>query len=188
MMNLWKRFLKRLQPRPITGFAKSETWHNPVMGYLFDLWGAIPLRRGEADIDAIKKALDALNAGKIITIAPEGTRSGHGRLQQAYPGVVIMALRSGAPILPVVYYGGERFKDNFRHLRRTDFHIGVGHPFFLDAGGVKVDRRIRMQMLDEIMYQLASLMPEYYRGVYTDLSLATQAYLRFPDPVTGCLK
>lgn len=35
-----------LQPRPITGFAKSETWDNPVMGMLFDLWGAIPLQRG----------------------------------------------------------------------------------------------------------------------------------------------
>ena len=54
-----------LQPRKITGFAKSETWDNPVMGMLFDLWGAIPLQRGEADVEAIKRGLKALDEGKI---------------------------------------------------------------------------------------------------------------------------
>ena len=173
-----------LQPRSITGFAKAETWDNPLMAVLFNLWGAIPLHRGEADVVAIKKGLEALEAGKIVVIAPEGTRSGHGRLQGAYAGVVLMALRSQAPLLPLVYYGGENFRDNLRHLRRTDFYISVGQPFHLDADGVKVDRQVRQQMLEEIMYQLASLMPERYRGVYSDQAKATQSFLRFNrDPI-----
>jgi 1-acyl-sn-glycerol-3-phosphate acyltransferase len=170
-----------LQPRPVTGFAKSETWDNPVMGMLFDLWNAIPLQRGEADVDAIKRGLAALAEGKIVVITPEGTRSGHGCLQQGYAGVIFMALRSGVPLLPLVYYGGERLKDNIRRLRRTDFYIAVGRPFQLETRGMKVDQHVRKQMLDEVMYQLAGLMPETYRGVYSDQSKATQLYLQFCD-------
>src|SRR4030042_2525273 len=47
-----------LQPRNVTGFAKAETWKNPVMGYLFNMWEAIPLRRGQADSRAFRAALN----------------------------------------------------------------------------------------------------------------------------------
>ncbi len=169
-----------LQPRRLTGFAKIETWNNPAMAFLFDLFGAIPLRRGEADVAAIRRGLEVLKAGHILAVAPEGTRSGHGRLQRGHPGVVMLALRSGAPLLPMVYYGGERFGRNLTRLRRTDFHIVVGNPFYLNAAG-KVTREMRQQMTDEIMCQIAALLPPDYRGYYSDLSAATETYLRFPD-------
>jgi len=169
-----------LQPRSVTGFAKVETWDNPALGALFDLGRAIPLRRGEADMAALRRALKALEEGHILAVAPEGTRSGHGRLQPAHPGVVFLALRSSAPLLPVVHLGGELFWHNLPRLRRTDFHIVVGQPFYLDPGGVKVTRQVRQQMVDEIMYQMAALLPPAYWGVYSDLAAATEAYLRFP--------
>jgi len=169
-----------LQPRSVTGFAKIETWHNPAMGLLFDLYGAIPLRRGEADVAAFRRGLAILEAGQILAVAPEGTRSGHGRLGRGYPGVVMLALRSGAPLLPMAYYGGESFRQNIARLRRTDFHIVVGRPFYLEAGGVKMTRVVRQQMVDEIMYQLAALLPPAYRGHYSNLDVATEQYLRFP--------
>jgi len=171
----------QVHPRPVTGFAKAETWDNPFFGWLFDLWGAIPLRRGEADMDAMRSALGALEKGYILAVAPEGTRSGHGCLQQGQPGVVILALRSGAPLLPVVYYGGEKFSHNLKRLRRTDFHVVVGQPFYLDAAGARVTRAMRQRMVDEIMYQIAALLPPPYRGHYADLSAATERYLRFSE-------
>src|SRR5512137_1301079 len=61
-----------LQPRKMFGLAKIETWDNKFMGWLFDLWDAIPVRRGEADLDAIRKCLAVLEAGDILAIAPEG--------------------------------------------------------------------------------------------------------------------
>jgi 1-acyl-sn-glycerol-3-phosphate acyltransferase len=115
----------------------------------------------------------------IVIISPEGTRSGHGRLQKAHLGVVLLALHSGAPLLPVVFYGGERYRDNLRRLRRTDFHIVAGKPFYLDAGGVKVTRQVRRQMIDEVMCQMSALLPPAYRGVYSDLDAATGTYLTF---------
>jgi 1-acyl-sn-glycerol-3-phosphate acyltransferase len=170
-----------LLPRPVTGFAKAETWENPLLGALFSLGEAIPLQRGEADVGAFRRALAALDAGQILAVAPEGTRSGHGRLQRGRPGIVLLALRSGAPLLPVVFYGGELFRHNVSRLRRTDFRIVVGQPFYLDAGGVQVTQAVRRQMIDEVMCQMAALLPPAYRGVYSDLAAATDFYLRFPE-------
>jgi 1-acyl-sn-glycerol-3-phosphate acyltransferase len=170
-----------LQPRPVTGFAKSETWDSPLLGPLFDLWGAIPLKRGEADLGALRKGLQALEDGRIVAISPEGTRSGDGRLRKGYPGVVLLALRSGVPLLPLVYYGGEALQQNLRRLRRTDFHVNIGRQFRLDTRGAKPNRELRQKITDEIMYQLAFLLPPEYRGAYADLEAATTDYLSFID-------
>lgn len=171
-----------LQPRPLTGLIKSESWDNPAMAYLFDLWGGIPLRRGEADLEAIHLALAALKQGKIVAIAPEGTRSGHGRLQPGHPGLVTVALHSGAPLLPLVYYGNESFRDNLSRLKRTDFYIKVGQPFTIQAREASVTRAVRKAMIDEIMYRLADLLPPEYRGSYANTEAASQKYLRFVAP------
>jgi len=171
-----------LRPRHVTGFAKVETWGNPALGWAFTLAGAIPLHRGEADVGALRRGLKALQSGHILAVAPEGTRSNDGRLQRGHSGVVVMALLSGAPILPVAYYGQETLRKNLRRLQRTDFAIRVGRPFHIVTGGAKVTREVRQQITDEIMYQIAALLPPDYRGCYSDLSAASETYLRFPSP------
>jgi 1-acyl-sn-glycerol-3-phosphate acyltransferase len=168
-----------LQPRDITGFAKAETWDNPAMAFLFDLWGAIPIQRDAADSNAFRCALEALKQGKILAIAPEGTRSGHGKLQRGLPGIVMLAHISGAPILPLVYYGGERLRDNLNQLKRTDFHIRVGKIFKLSFPDGKLERDLRMKMVDEIMYQMAFLLPPEYRGYYADITKLSTNYIDF---------
>jgi 1-acyl-sn-glycerol-3-phosphate acyltransferase len=174
-----------LLPRPITGFAKAETWDNPAMAYLFNLWKAIPLRRGEADLAGLRLGLRALEAGQILAVAPEGTRSGDGRLKRGYPGIVMLALLSGAPVLPLAYYGSERFRSNLSRLRRTDFHILVGEQFTLLPQTARVSAHIRQKIADEIMYQLAALLPPAYRGEYADLSQASREYLVFRTQPAG---
>jgi 1-acyl-sn-glycerol-3-phosphate acyltransferase len=169
-----------LRPRDVTALAKVETWDNPALRFLFNMAGAIPLRRGEADVQALRRGLEALKEGRILAVAPEGHRSGHGRLQKGHTGVVLMALWSGAPLLPLASYGIEKFRSNVTRLRRTDYHIVVGNLFYLDAHGQKVTREVRRRMADEIMYQLAALLPSDYRGQYSDLSKAGMEYLRFP--------
>jgi 1-acyl-sn-glycerol-3-phosphate acyltransferase len=168
-----------LYPRPFSGLVKAETWDNPVLGWLFSLGNGTPVRRGEGDIRAIRAMLQALDRKRIVGMAPEGHRSGHGRLQRGKPGVVLLALHSGAPILPIVYSGLELFYQNISRLRRTDFNIRVGTPFYLDSRGERVSSAVRQQMADEIMYQMAALLPSQNRGYYSDLSQVTTAYLRF---------
>jgi len=168
-----------LQPRPVTAMAKAESWENPLFNWLFDIWKLIPVRRGEADMTAIRITLSMLKEGYIFGIAPEGTRSHGGQLQRGLPGIVPIAMRSKAPLQPVAHWGGEEFPENVKRLRRTDFHIRVGKPFYLESHGERVSSEVRQIMVDEMMYQLAKLLPEHYRGYYADLENATEKYLRF---------
>ena len=177
----------RLRPRQVIGLAKAEAWDNPLLGWLFDQWEAIPIRRGEPDIGALRQALGVLRGGGILVVAPEGTRSRHGRLQRGRSGVVTIALKSGAPLLPLAFHGGEAIGHNIRRLRRTPFHIIVGEPFHVEVGGKRVSRDVRQRIADEIMYQLAALLPPAYRGEYADLDAATETYLRFVSPADRSL-
>jgi len=167
-----------LQPRKMIGLAKIETWDKKFMGWLFDLWEAIPVRRGEADLDAIRACLDVLKAGNILAIAPEGTRSYHGRLLRGQPGTAMIALRSGAPILPIAHWGAEDFGANIKKLKRTPFHVRVGRPFAVETHGEKVTGEMRQEIVDEIMCQIAALLPEEYHGEYAG-RIAEPKYLKF---------
>jgi 1-acyl-sn-glycerol-3-phosphate acyltransferase len=166
-----------LQPRKMTGWAKVEAWDNKFLNWVFGVWGMIPVRRGEADMRALKSAIRALEQGRIFGIAPEGTRNHNGILIRAQPGAVTLALHTGVPVLPVAHWGGEKLMKNLKHFKRTDFHIRVGKPFKVDAHGIKVTSEIRQQIVDEMMYEIAKLLPEEYRGAYSDISQATGKFL-----------
>lgn len=171
-------FFGQLATRLITGWAKMEAWDNAFLSWLFTLWGLIPVRRGEGDTSALRKALKALENGYIFAIAPEGTRNKTGRLIRAQPGAAMLAVHSGAPVLPVAHWGGENFLRNLARFKRTDFHIRVGEPFKLNLDGVKVNRETRQQIADEMMIRIAQLMPPEYRGEYenrvsTELTFTT---------------
>jgi 1-acyl-sn-glycerol-3-phosphate acyltransferase len=171
-----------LAPRKkVTAIAKVETWDNWFLNWVFTLWEIIPIHRGEADMVAMRKSLEALEKGYILGISPEGTRSKTGALIRAHGGVAMLGLHSGAPLQAVAHWGGEDFHKNVKKFKRTNFTIRVGPRFYLDARGERVTKEIRQQMADEMMYQLAKLLPESYRGEYADLENATEKYLRFVD-------
>jgi len=168
-----------LEGKSISGWAKAEAWKNPFFGWLFNNWGLIPVRRGEADTAALRLAIQKLQDGTIFGIAPEGTRSKTGQLLRGQPGAVMLALHSGAPLQPLAHWGGEKFRVNIKRARRTHIWVRAGRRFKLDAHGEKMTREVRQQMVDEMMYELAALLPDEYRGEYGDLSKATTKYLNF---------
>ena len=172
-----------LWPRPVTAWAKVETWDIPFFRWLFNLWDVVPVRRGEADTSALRDALEKIEQGYIFGVAPEGTRNKNGILLRAHPGVAMLAIRSNAPILPVAHWGGENFLRNFKRFRRTDFHIRIGRPFMIQTNGERIGKAERQQIVDEMMYQLAVLLPEEYRGEYGDISKMTTRFLKFDYPV-----
>ena len=176
-----------LLPRKVTGIAKAENWRNPTTRWLMKLWGGLPVRRGEPDLSAMRRGLELLRTGGILAIAPEGTRSGHGKLQRGHAGVVLLGLRARAPLMPLVFYGAEHFWQNVAAFRRSDFYIITGEPFYLEAGQAKVTREMRREIIDEVMYQLAALLPPAYRGTYANLEKATGKYLRFLPGATSNL-
>jgi 1-acyl-sn-glycerol-3-phosphate acyltransferase len=160
----------------ITGLAKRETWQNPLFTFLFNQWRAIPIDRGVVDRQAIRLSLEALAQGKILAVAPEGTRSKTGSLLKAKSGVVALAQLSQAPLMPIVSFSHENFWQNCMRLRRTDFHIRVGQTFRIRFPAGAPDKEARQAIADEIMYRLAELLPPRYRGVYTDVDTVTYQY------------
>jgi 1-acyl-sn-glycerol-3-phosphate acyltransferase len=174
-------FFGQLVPRPITGWAKMEAWDNAFLNWLFNLWGLIPVRRGEGDTSALRKAIKALEDGYIFGIAPEGTRNKTGRLKRALPGAVLLALHSGAPILPIAHWGGEKFLKNLARFKRTDFHIRVGNPFQLNIEGLKMNREIRQQIADEMMLRIAALLPKEYHGGYENMKIDSNGFTKLLD-------
>jgi 1-acyl-sn-glycerol-3-phosphate acyltransferase len=168
-----------LHNHPLTVLAKEETWDNPILGMLFSAWGAIPIKRGEVDREAFSAALAALKGGKILAIAPEGTRSGSGLLKKGYPGIVIIAQKASVPIYPIAIYGGENFWKNIRNFKKTTIHFSMGEPFYIKTDLDATSREGRQETVDEIMKQIARLLPREYHGYYTDAVSKTPKHLIF---------
>jgi 1-acyl-sn-glycerol-3-phosphate acyltransferase len=169
-----------VMPREVVIMSKVENFYHPFLGIIVRLYGAFPVRRGEVDRQAIRRSLEVLAGGQTLLMAPEGTRSGDGRLQKGHDGMTFIALRANAPILPMAIVGGERFWANLSRLRRTPVKIIIGKVFRFSSAQKRVGREIMGKMTEEGMYQLASLLPPERRGVYSNLDLATEEYLAFP--------
>ena len=151
--------------------------------YAFFAWAvdAIPVVRGTPDRQAIRAAVQALENEWPLYVAPEGTRSHHGQMQEAKAGVTLILLRAGThiPIYPMAFIGLEHFWDYFKRLRRTPCKVRKGKPFYLAPPEGRIRREHREQMTAEMMAQIAALLPPENRGVYADLVGVTPQYLRF---------
>lgn len=126
--------------------------------------------RFNPDLKAIRKMIALMEQGKCLIIAPEGTRSPNGTLIEGKPGVAYLAARSGFPIVPVGIIGTEDklVVSNLKRLRKSNITLTGGKPFVISPLPNK-DRNAALQnATDEIMCQIAALLPESYRGVYAE--------------------
>lgn len=165
--------------RFVIPLVKIETMrHWGIEGVLARHWGAVGIQRGEIDREALKAVLDLLRLGELLLIAPEGTR--HSQLQQPKDGLAYLALKSGAVIVPTAVYNGETWRKDMFKPRRTQVQVRFGRAFRLRGAGEKrIPRENLRAITDEMMYQLAALLPENYRGEYSDLSRMTTTHLEF---------
>jgi 1-acyl-sn-glycerol-3-phosphate acyltransferase len=161
----------------VIGVAKRESWDNPLFNFLFNEWKVIPIEREMVDRDAFANILEALAQDKVLAIFPEGTRSKNGNLLKGKPGVVAIAAKSKAPIIPISFYGYENFWDNLKHFRKTEFHVAVGEPFRLNLNGNSLSKDVREEVTDEIMYKIAELLPGKYLINYPDVHQKTYKYV-----------
>jgi 1-acyl-sn-glycerol-3-phosphate acyltransferase len=165
-----------VMPRNIVPLAKTEVYEYPVIGIFPKLWGVIPVQREGFDRQAVQQVLEVLRAEEIVLLAPEGTRSLDGQLAQGREGVAYLASRSGAPIIPVAIDGTIGFPA-LRYTaawRNPGARVTFGKPFRYCSSLKRASRDQLRQMSVEAMYILAELLPEHRRGVYADLSRATQ--------------
>jgi 1-acyl-sn-glycerol-3-phosphate acyltransferase len=150
--------------RPATTFAAIEHRSDPIGGWILDQLGVIWVRRGEADRDAIKLALDELKSGTVMAMAIEGTRSRTGGLQPGKTGPAFLASRTHVPLVPGAIWGTEKIISNLKRLRRSEVHVRLGQPFHLPEGRANTEQL--EEYTDQVMLQIATMLPPQYRGVY----------------------
>jgi 1-acyl-sn-glycerol-3-phosphate acyltransferase len=172
-----------MRPRATIAMAKAELWSFFATRMLMQAWKAIPLHRGRLDRKAMTRSWKVLDDGQFLCIAPEGTRSKTGQLMRALPGATYFASERQVPIYPIVNWGCLGVGRSLLHLKRPVVGLRVGQPFTVKRPeGGKWTGETRQAMADEMMYQLAALLPAEFRGYYSDLSKTTTRHLDFKIP------
>ncbi len=140
--------------------AKQELFQNPLLGALLRSVGSFPVRRGQADRQSIRTALQALSRGEVLVMFPEGTRSHDGRLMPAEPGAALLALRSGAPVLPMAVVGTQHAMPKGRTLpKRTQVVVRIGPPLPVPKHEGRIDRADLDAWGRRFMAAIAALLP-----------------------------
>lgn len=150
--------------------AKEELFRSKLLGYLVRSFGAFPVHREQLDRGALRQAKRVLADGMALIMFPEGSRSKNARLQQALPGSALIALRNGAPVLPVGITGTDKFKGVLWLLRRPRVTVNIGRPFSLSSAGGKLTKVELTGLTNSIMVRVAELLPPEYRGYYAETS------------------
>lgn len=156
--------------RRLQWLGKKELFDWPVLGWIAAHGGVHPVDRSTADVEAFRLASRILTEGHILFVFPEGTRSPDGALQEAHDGVAALALRCGAPIVPVGIAGSHRVWPRGQRLPRPGGRVTVtvGPPFLLaDHLPPDVDRRAAKGLATTLlMRRIAELLPPDQQGVY----------------------
>lgn len=156
--------------RRIHWLGKKELFDWPLIGWLAANGGVHPVDRGAADVEAFRLARRILDEGHILFVFPEGTRSPDGALHEAQDGVAVLALRTGAPIVPLGIAGSQRVWPKGQAIPRPGGHVTVrvGRPFRVaELLPPDVDRRTAKGLATTlIMERIAALLPPSQRGAY----------------------
>ena len=148
--------------------AKADLFRSRIIGWLAEQFGAFPVARGRLNRRAGRTAVELLANGQALIIYPEGQRSLDGKLGPAYSGAALLAIRSNVPIVPVGIIGTAQLKGKWWFLRRPKITFNIGQPFTLAACPEKPNKEMVNGMTREIMLHIAALLPEDYRGRYTN--------------------
>ena len=135
--------------RDMKFLAKQELYNNPFLSFLGWAFEAIPVKRDEKDLEAIKKSLKCLKSGECIALFPEGTRNGLEKGQKVKDGVAFFAVRSGAMVVPCGIKGGTK--------KNRKVTITYGRPLdYSEYKGTK-DKEILDKITNEVMNNIINL-------------------------------
>ncbi|MBI4649887.1 1-acyl-sn-glycerol-3-phosphate acyltransferase [Candidatus Desantisbacteria bacterium] len=145
--------------RKFNFLAKEELFRIPIIAAYFRRIKMFPIKRGKGDLGAIKKAIDLLNKGEMLLLFPEGTRSPNGELLPAQPGTAMIALKSGATLVPSYIHGTEKVLPKgakFPKFKKVTVYFG--EPFTLKNNQTSLDSKEKYKIIgEEIMGKIAQL-------------------------------
>lgn len=159
-----------IRKRKVVMMAKADYFDKWYTAWFFRAAGCIPVRRegGSASAKALTGGIDALRAGKLVGIFPEGTRSPDGRLYRGKTGVARMALEAQVPVIPVALVGTYEAWPYDRKLPKPGrVEIRFGKPLTFERSyDTPADRFVLRSVTDEIMYEIMMLSGQEYVDDY----------------------
>jgi len=168
--------------RRIHWLGKKELFDWPIIGWVAANGGVHPVDRGAADVEAFRLAQRILGEGHVLFVFPEGTRSPDGALQEARDGVALLALRTGAPIVPIGIAGSHRVWPKGQRLPHPGGRVTVrvGRAFKpADELPADTPRAAAKRLTTEkIMDRIAALLPPGQRGIHGDAGRAERDPMR----------
>jgi 1-acyl-sn-glycerol-3-phosphate acyltransferase len=169
-----------LLPYSVEAVALADLFHVPLTGQMLRLYGAIAVHRDVVDRDVVERCVATLKRSGVVALAPEARMSVTGALEKARPGAAYLALKTGAPILPIALSGTENSAvyGAWRRRRRPRLTATIGEAFRLPELPLSGPQRRESlaQASNLIMTRLAALLPAAYRGVYTDAVSDTEEH------------
>jgi 1-acyl-sn-glycerol-3-phosphate acyltransferase len=164
-------FIPLVVRRRVTFVAKAEYFDDPKTAWFFRGVGQIPIRRegGSASERALGSAMDVLREGGVFGIYPEGTRTRDGYLHRGHTGVARLALRSGAPIVPVGLIGTDDIQPIDKRMPRVGKPVTIRFGAALEPeryAGREHDHLALRELTDELMYEICQLSGYEYVDTY----------------------
>ncbi len=121
--------------RRMRALGKPSLFVNPIGAWVVAALGAIPIRRGAADRDAMRAARDILALGEAMIVFPEGTRQSGPKVSGVFDGTAYLASKTGAPVVPVGIAGTERaLPPGAKFIHRSRVAVVVGEPIRVPEG------------------------------------------------------
>jgi len=154
-----------LNGRRLAAFAGDTYRARPFFRWIIEMIDTIWVNRGATSPKTVKAAIHALREGRVLGLAPEGTRSLTGALIQGKTGAAYIALAAGVPIVPAAVTNTEHLWASMKRLKRIKLTVTFGKPLMLN--GPKTSEQLELHTT-EIMCQIAALLPPKYRGVYAE--------------------
>ena len=164
-------FIPLVVHRRVTFVAKAEYFDDPKTAWFFRGVGQIPIRRegGSASERALASATEVLQSGNVFGIYPEGTRTRDGLLHRGHTGVARLAMRCGAPIVPVGLVGTDDVQPIDSKMPKLNRHITIRFGEPIDPAryaGRENDRLALRELTDELMYEICQLSGYEYVDTY----------------------
>lgn len=158
-----------LVPRnDLTALVAKKHLKNTFLRMIVNIVGGIWINRDEADTHAIRAAREHLKKGGLLGVAPEGTRSSSGELDYGKNGVVYLAEKAAVPIIPIAISGTFKGMKKMLSLKRPMIVVRVAEPIQFAPVNRSDRETVLQQHTDEIMCQIAAMLPPSQRGVYAE--------------------
>ncbi|NOQ38930.1 MAG: hypothetical protein GQ562_01295 [Anaerolineales bacterium] len=164
-------FIGAFWPKIVEIIGATVVWGRPGVAIAARMWEGIRVRRTEFDREVFRKVKMVIDAGFPLMISPEGTRSHTPGLGRGKPGIAYIIDKAKVPVLPVAVVGNtiDFLRQGIRGKRPTiQMFVGdlINMPLLTGRGEERRD--MRQLNTDIIMARIAEMLPESYRGVYSD--------------------